>query len=109
MSSEGAIRDKRPSLAIDVISQPGSHSRLKGAPVPSRDIFVFCVAKGRTAEDITSYMSDCDITARQVMKDSNDQSKFESFKLQSNHPANMPQKGVRCRNPEIKSPWRSVC
>ena len=31
------------------------------------------------------------------------------FKLQSHHPANMPQRGVRCRHQEIKSPWCNVC
>ena len=31
------------------------------------------------------------------------------LKLQSHHPANMPQGDVRCRHQAIKSPWCSVC
>ena len=31
------------------------------------------------------------------------------LKLQFHHPANMLQRGVRCRHQEIKSPWCSIC
>ena len=55
---------------------------LKGAPEPSRDIFVYRVQKGTTETIISDYMTINRISPRSVRRVSQDTAKFDSFKIE---------------------------
>ena len=56
--------------------------KLKGAPEPSRDLFVYRVDKLVTDEDISSYLSDNGVEVRAIKLVSNSESRFASFKVE---------------------------
>ncbi len=55
---------------------------LRGAPEPSRDLFVFRVEKGNTEEIIRDYIKDNNIEPRNVSLISNKDATFASFKVE---------------------------
>ena len=63
-------------------SQTNGGSKLKGAPEPSRFIFIYRVDKNADCADIQEYMNTKDITIRSISKLSKDESKFNSFKAE---------------------------
>lgn len=52
------------------------------APEPSRDIFVYRVAKGTSEKDIQEYMADNNVNVRSIELVSLDVAKFSSFKVE---------------------------
>ena len=60
----------------------GQGSKLKGAPEPSRDVFVYRVEKGVEPKDIEEHMTTNHVTVRGVNKVSNDEAKYCSFKVE---------------------------
>ena len=91
----------KPSLYSEGFEYPASHKRkrnnlkrkvvvkgtqkscsLKGAPEPSRDIFVYRVQKDTADSEITDYVKDQNISIRSIEKMSNTESKFDSFRLE---------------------------
>ncbi len=88
----------RPSAYRDGFEYPAAHRRksrrqkpvtgtstvqgtLRGAPEPSRDIFVYRVQKGNTSEVIHNHITSSDIEPRSVTMVSNSEAKFDSFKV----------------------------
>ena len=58
------------------------NQRLRGAPEPSRDAFVYRVEKGAEADDITEHLAENNIEARKVVKMSKDKAAFCSFRVE---------------------------
>lgn len=58
-------------------------SKLKGAPEPSRDVFIYRVQKGTEEKDVVDYLESNNITVRGLSKTSAVEAKFESFKLET--------------------------
>lgn len=56
--------------------------KLKGAPEPSRDIFVYRVVKDTTESEIQDYIVDNNIAVRGVSKVSNTEARFDSFRVE---------------------------
>jgi len=56
--------------------------KIRGAPEPSRDIFVYRVAKGTSEKDIQEYMADNNVNVRSIELVSLDVAKFSSFKVE---------------------------
>jgi hypothetical protein len=58
VASEASHRSARKKMKRRVAPVVGtSHSnRFSGAPEPSRDLFVYCVAQGNSIDDINSYI-----------------------------------------------------
>jgi hypothetical protein len=61
-------------------TRAGSNIRIKGAPEPSRDVFVYRVDKGTT--DIEDFLTDNGINSRSVIIVSNNEARFSSFKVE---------------------------
>jgi len=59
----------------------GRSDRFRGAPEPSRELFVFRVEHGYTADDIKKYITDSNIVIRDIEQTSKDGSTFLSFKV----------------------------
>ena len=57
-------------------------SKLRGAPVPSRDLFIYRVAKDTDVNDLTEYMKEAGVDPRCVTKVSKSEAKFDSFKVE---------------------------
>ena len=60
-----------------------SASKLKGAPSPSRDVFVYRVEKGTEVKDLKDYLENANVTVREVTKVSREESKYDSFKVET--------------------------
>ena len=56
--------------------------KIRGAPEPSRDIFVYRVAKGTSEKDIQEYMADNNVNVRSIERVSLDVAKFSSFNVE---------------------------
>ena len=59
-----------------------SSGKLRGAPEPSRDIFVYRAVKGTLERDIEEYLCEHKIAVRKVTLSSNEEAKFASFKVE---------------------------
>ena len=55
---------------------------LKGAPEPSREVFVYRVVKGTEENDIQEYLEEKNIAIRGVQKVSKEEAKFVSFRVE---------------------------
>ena len=64
------------------VSGNGNSNKLRGAPLPSRDLFVYRVEKGTDPSDLADYMKDNGIVARSIQKVSNAEAKFDSFRVE---------------------------
>ena len=64
-----------------VVSGTSTSTRVRGAPLPSRDFFIYRVDKITGEADIAEYLHEKDIQARNIIKLSKDESMFNSFKL----------------------------
>ena len=64
------------------VTGTSSSSKLKGAPEPSRDLFVYRVEKGTEIGDIEEYLTSKHTSCRSVAKVSNPDAKFDSFKVE---------------------------
>lgn len=73
---------KKHKKSITGQGAPGLGSKLKGAPEPSRDVFVYRVQKGVEAKDIQDHMAEQNIQIRDVKMISNEEAKFCSFKVE---------------------------
>ena len=75
-------REINQSLKRNIVSGNAKHiNHVKGAPEPSRDLFIFRVDKNTQLEDLQSYISECGFTIRCLTQVSKDESIFKSFKL----------------------------
>lgn len=59
----------------------GYSGNFKGAPEPTRDLFLSRVDSAVSGDDIRAYLSEQNVTVRALVKISHDDSKFKSFKL----------------------------
>ncbi len=75
-----AARRKTQRRAAPVVGT-GCADRFRGAPEPSRDLFVFRIEHGYTVEDIKKYVIDSNIVVREIEQTSKDESTFMSFKV----------------------------
>ena len=73
---------KKARRKVAVTGSRTSHGRLKGAPEPSRHIFVYRLDKCVSDKDMSSYMTEYDVMARKVEKVSNSDAKYNSFKVE---------------------------
>ena len=64
-----------------VITGNKSGSRLRGAPLPNRDIFVYRIAKDTGASDVQEFLVENDIDVRAIDCTSHPDSTFKSFKV----------------------------
>jgi hypothetical protein len=60
----------------------GEGNFFRGAPEPSRDLFLYRVSKEEDSEIITKYNGQNNVIPRAVVMVSNEEAKFNSFKLQ---------------------------
>ena len=58
-------------------------SGLRGAPEPSRDIFVYRIRQGNNQDTMTRHMHTNDVTVRSVEQVSNADSKCMNFKVEA--------------------------
>ena len=66
------------------ITGTATSSKLRGAPEPSRDLFVYRVEKDTAESEIKDYLEDHSIEARGVEKKSNPEAKYDSFRVEVN-------------------------
>ena len=59
----------------------GTSDKVRGAPEPSRDVFVYRVQSDITVGDISSYVEDKNVEVRNVIQKSQEGSKFMSFQV----------------------------
>jgi hypothetical protein len=59
----------------------GRSNKIRGAPEPSRDLFVYRVQDGNSSEDIKGYINDNHVDVRDIEQTSKEGSKFLSFKV----------------------------
>ena len=64
-----------------IIKGTGVSTRIKGAPPPEKEYFVYRVVKGTTVTDMSEYLTEKNIEFSSLEKVSNDNAKFCSFKL----------------------------
>ena len=64
-----------------VVTGTAAEGSLKGAPPPSRDLFLYRVDKTTVADDVKSYLTQNNIHYVNVYQTSNAESKFKSFKI----------------------------
>ena len=64
-----------------IVTGKSSSTRLQGAPLPSRDIFIYRLNSETTEVDINSYLKENNIESRDLVCMSHAESKFKSFKL----------------------------
>ena len=64
-----------------VLTGTAVEGSLKGAPPPSRDLFLYRVDKTTVADDVKSYLTQNNIHYVNVYQTSNAESKFKSFKI----------------------------
>ena len=77
-----ALRKKAASSSQNRVTGTAASSKLKGAPEPSRDMFVYRVVKNTSVESLTEYIAEKGIIARDVTKVSNAEAKFDSFRVE---------------------------
>ncbi len=73
-----ARNERRRNRAITGTNQT---SRFQGAPEPSRDVFIFRVARGTEPDVIKSFVSEKGINIRAIERTSHEESKYMSFKI----------------------------
>ena len=78
----GQRRKNRNAQKKSTVTGISHSSKLRGAPEPSRDLFVYRVEKSTEVNDIIEYLSSKKVTARNVTKVSNSEAKFDSFKVE---------------------------
>ena len=71
-------KKKRPTV---IVGKGSSSASVKGAPEPSRDAFLYRIDKETNSENLVDYLSDKNITVRQVVCMSKQESAFKSFKI----------------------------
>jgi hypothetical protein len=64
-----------------VVRGAASSNKLKGAPPPSRDFFIYRVAKETSAENIIDFLNDSEVQFNDVHQLSKPDSMYKSFKL----------------------------
>ena len=77
-----ASQRRKTRRQITITGTRDAGSRIKGAPEPSRYIFVHRLQNGTSEENIKLYLSDNDIEAKGVTKVSNIEAKYASFKVE---------------------------
>ena len=80
--STGQRRKKRRSKARAIAGTSLQSGTLRGAPEPSRHVFVYRVSKGTSDQDLGQFMSDGGVTVRSTERMSKDEARFESFKIE---------------------------
>ena len=75
-------RERPPQNRRPPIKGTASSSKLRGAPEPSRDLFVYRVTKETVQDDLMEYLKDKHIQPRDIEKLSNTEAKFSSFRVE---------------------------
>ena len=60
----------------------GGSNPFRGAPEPSRDIFVYRAEKGTPSDAISNFMLNNNVTCRSAKKVSNEAAKYDSFRIE---------------------------
>ena len=64
-----------------VVTGQATNSKLKGAPLPSRDVFIYRVDKNTTVDILSEYISENSIDFREIECVSHEDAKYKSFRL----------------------------
>jgi hypothetical protein len=75
-----AVRKKLRRRVAPIVGT-GTSDKVRGAPEPSRDVFVYRVQSDITVGDISSYVADTNVEVRNVIQKSQEGSKFMSFQV----------------------------
>jgi hypothetical protein len=75
-------RNGKRKAAVTGTRTSGEGNFFRGAPEPSRDLFLYRVSKEEDSEIITKYNGQNKVKPRAVVTVSNEEAKFNSFKLQ---------------------------
>ena len=77
-----ALRKKSANAKQNRVTGIASSNKIKGAPEPSRDMFIYRVVKNTDVDAMTDYLAEKGIQAREVTKVSNAEAKFDSFRIE---------------------------
>ena len=72
----------RSTVMKKAVTGARNSSKLRGAPVPSRDLFIYRVAKDTDVNVLTEYMKEAGVDPRCVTKLSKSEAIFDSFKTE---------------------------
>ena len=64
-----------------IVTGTGPTSRLRGAPLPSRDVFIYRLNRDTSIQDIEAFLNEKDIEVRELDCLSHADAKYKSFKL----------------------------
>ena len=76
-----SVKDSRPNKSRVIIGAKSDVRKFRGAPEPSRDLFIYRVHTDATTEDLRPYIANIGVEIRELSCISNENAMYTSFKL----------------------------